>query len=334
MAVDRWFFGGGAEHTPESARRLVYTATNGAEGVGGPTDLKVMPLPVPGGSVRIIIGSALILSRYIGGETQTYMGTVYEQEQLAIAQNDTQATRSDLVILRVRDPWAAGSTDELDPSEDPATAQYIWPEVVPGVPAGTTRVQTVPGWQNVSAVTLARIDLPKLTGTVHATHIKDLRQLSRAQEAKGDTIAYPTGATTAGRRIPDGPAYGDWPLVDAECPRVEVPLWANYIFVTAICEGVWYAKGNSSTEMAVGGTRVAFGGQYSENGIITARPTDAGDRRGFSIIGKVKIPDSQKGTTQRLSLQGVRTSSNQTGGWFADYQSCISLRWTFSQDPA
>lgn len=333
MAVDRWFFGGGAEHTPESARRLTYAATNGAEGVGGPTDLKVMPLPVPGGAVRVTIGSALVLSRYIGGETQTYMGTVYEQEQLAIAQNDTQSTRSDLVILRVRDPWAAGSTDALKPGEDPATAQYIWPEIVPGVPAGTTRVQTVPGYQTVSAVTLARIDLPKLTGTVQTAHIIDLRALARPQKSDGTAIAYPDGSTTTGRRTPTG-TYGDWPLINAERPRVDVPLWANSILVTALCEGIWYAGGTNKTKPTVAGTRIGLAGAYSENGIIINGQDDRGDRRVVAIIGKVKLPEAAKGTTQYLALQAAVSSGSDTGSWFADYQSCISITWVFSQDPA
>lgn len=330
MAIDRWFIGGGAEHTPESARRLVYAATGGAEGVGGPDDLKVTPLDVPGAGVRILTGSGLMKSLYVGGQTQTYMGSVYEQETVSIGATGSGAGRSDLVVMRVEDPFAAGSPWE-DPL-DPASAQYVHIRVISGVPAGTRRVQDVPGHATDTAITLARVDLPPSTGTVTSANLVDLRTLASPEREDGTIIAYPSGAFTTGRRIPSAPVgYGDWPLEGDERPLLNVPSWANYILVTALVEGAWYAKGNSNTENFIAGTRVRLGDQFSENGIIVKEPTDAGSRGVFAVIGRVEITEEMRGVPQRLSLQGVSSSGPTTGGMFVDYQSCISMSWTFSQ---
>ena len=113
---------------------------------------------------------------------------------------------------------------------------------------------------------------------------------------------------------------------------LRVPTWATHLAVVAPVEGAWYGKGNSNTAQFVAGTRVGLGTVFSENGIVTNGPDDAGDRRGFTIIGRVAIPQSMRGTLQPLRLQGVRSSANTTGGLFVDYQSCISVDWEFLEE--
>lgn len=184
MAIDRWFFGGGAEHTPESARRALYASTGGAEGVGGINDLRVAPLSTPGQGVRVLVGSALIKSRYVGGETQSYMGTVYTQETVSTTPTGSGQTRADLVVMRVEDPYAAGSTYPEPPLAQRATAPYVHIRVISGVPANTKKLQDVPGYQNSTAITLARINFPASTGTVTAGMITDLRGLAQPRRSE------------------------------------------------------------------------------------------------------------------------------------------------------
>lgn len=237
MAIDRWFIGGGAEHSPESARRLVYASTSGAEGVGSPTDLRVLPLEVPGQGIRVVNGSALIRSNYTGGETQTYMGTVYEQETVSVDATGSSAARSDLVVMRVEDPFAGGTKYPKPADEDIPDAPYIHIRVISGVPAGTRRLQDVALYRNDSAVTLARIDFPVNTGTVTAGMITDLREVAqphrsevvfaRPRLAGDDSQMYLKALTSAGGEIFPG---------GAGIPNqfsVRVPEWATHMVIDA-----------------------------------------------------------------------------------------------------
>ena len=329
MAVDRWFFGGGAEHTPESARRAVYASTSGATGVGGTSDLQVLPLAGPGQGVRVTTGSALIRSNYVGGETQTYMGTVYTEESVSITPTGSASGRSDLIVLRVEDPYAAGSPYEAPPEAERSTAPYIYVRVISGVPAGTKRLQDVPGHQNDSAETLARIDLPASTGTVTTGLITDLRQVAQPKKERHMTIHYPTGATGSGRNIPSG-KYADWPLVGGERPMLDIPEWATKIRVVAYLEGCNYHR-RSSTIRYAAGTIVRVGDNQSQNGIITRDVDDSTDRFGFAIIGELRIPPELRGTSQPLRLQAVRSSAHSSVVQ-VDYQTCVSIDVEFSEE--
>lgn len=245
MAVDRWFFGGGAEHTPESARRALYASTGGAEGVGGINDLQVVPLTTPGQGVRVLVGSALIKSRYVGGETQTYMGTVYTQETVSTTPTGSGQTRADLVVMRVEDPYAAGSTYPAPPEAERATAPYVYIRVISGVPANAKKLQDVPGYQNDSAVTLARINFPASTGTVTAGMITDLRDMAqprrkevvfarpRVSEDDGSQSWLTGRWTNGGEYFPGGGGYHNE-------FQVEVPEWANRMIVESDWMGVKY----------------------------------------------------------------------------------------------
>lgn len=332
MAIDRWFLGGGAEHTPEAARRALYASTSGSEGVGGSKDLQVLPLAVPGQGVRVSIGSALMRSRFVGGETQTYMGTVYEQETVSITPTGSGSGRSDLIILRVEDPYAAGTPYTPPVEAERATAPYIYVRVVSGVPAGTTKVQDVPGHQNDTAVTLARIDLPASTGTVTTGIITDLRKVAQPQTLRKLELRFPTGAFAEGRRMSVG-SYSDWPLVDGERPVVEVPEWASVIKIVATIEGAWFAKTGSETRNMVAGTLVGLGNQMNtQNGIVTKFASDAGERASHTFVGSVKIPESMRGTSQPIRLQANVTSAATTGSLFADYQSTVFVDYEFAEE--
>lgn len=247
MAVDRWFFGGGAEHTPESARRALYASTSGAEGVGAINDLKVLPLAVPGAGVRVSIGSALIRSRYVGGETQTYMGTVYEQETVSTTPTGSGGGRNDLVVMRVEDPYAAGSPYSPPSEPERATAPYIHIRVISGVPAGTKRLQDVPGYQNDTAIALARIVFPASTGTVTSAMIVDLREMAqprrtevvfaRPRVADDDTTQRFLNGTMAngGEFFPGG---GGAPNEF----QVDIPSWATHMIIDASWMSIYYGK--------------------------------------------------------------------------------------------
>lgn len=218
-----WFVGGGAEHSPEVARLLAFAAIGGAEGVVEPGNLKVLPLDVPGGSVRVTIGAALIRNRAAGGAQQTYVARNPTEDVVSISATGSSGGRSDLIVAQIEDPNMAGEPwqDPVDPKVGP----YVFTRVIPNVPAGTTRLQDVPGYEGRSAVTLARVDLPASTGTVTAALITDLRVLARPrserQVVKG-TLA--NGTTTL--------STGSWQAFPANpIAGVVVPTWATHAVI-------------------------------------------------------------------------------------------------------
>lgn len=315
MAIDRWFIGGGAEHSPESARRALYASTGGAEGVGGIDDLKVVPLAVPGGGVRILTGSALIRSGYAYGETQTYMGTVYEQETVSVAATGSGAGRSDMVVLRVEDPYAGGSPWPVP--ADPATAPYLHIRVISGVPADATRVQDVPGHDTDTAIALARIDIPASTGTIAAGMITDLRRLG--QPRRLSTLAYvPVPAVTdlvSATLVP-------WPASTAV--QVEVPEWATHAYVDG--EIVNYQTRNNP----VAGTLRArldtagSGGVEAMSSPLYYNEQYAGDTRlSRPVGGKITIPPELRGQVRNLRMVGLRNG----GTGFLRASTDALVRW-------
>jgi hypothetical protein len=218
-----WFVGGGAEHSPEVARLLAYAALGAAEGVVTPGDLKVVPLAVPGGAVTVSSGAALILNRAAGGAAQTYVARNPTADTVAIAPTGSAAGRSDLIVAQIEDPYMAG--EPWQAPADPKVGPYVFTRVIPNVPAGTTRLQDVPGYAGRSAVTLARVDLPASTGTVTAGLVTDLRALARPrserQVVKG-TLA--TNTTTL--------STGSWQAFPSNpIPGIVVPSWATHAVV-------------------------------------------------------------------------------------------------------
>lgn len=170
-----WFVGGGAQHSPEVARLLAYAATGSAEGIVTPGDLRVEATTVPGGNINIQPGDCLIRNRGQGGDSQTYVGRLATRDTVSIASTSGTA-RSDLVVAQIEDPFMAG--EPWQEPDDPADGPYIFTRVIPNVPAWTTRLQDVTGFEGRTALTLARIDIPANTGTITDSMITDLRKLA------------------------------------------------------------------------------------------------------------------------------------------------------------
>lgn len=247
--VDRWMIGGGAEHTPESARRLVYTSTGGSEGIGAPSDLMVRPLAIPGQGVRIAIGSCLILSRFVGGETQTYQVAVFREQTLEIAPNTTNKDRYDLIVIRVEDGFAAGSTWPKPPEAERADEQYIYPRVIPGVSAAVTTLQAVTGQKDTTGYALARVKVPAATGTITAAQITDLRELAQPKRREFVFARPRIGPDDGPQQYlsalwADGgeffPGGGGVPNQFA----IDVPTWATHFVIDARWMTVYAGKAN------------------------------------------------------------------------------------------
>src|SRR5699024_7529883 len=225
-----WAVGGGASHQVEIARQQTHDSTGGAEGISLPGDLKVEPLQTPGTKVRVAPGGALLLNRYPGGAGQTYAVRNDAEVEVSVTATGSSGKRSDLVVARVLDPQYEGQ-----PPNDTDDFDYSMVEIVEDVSSSATSVEDV--GLNYPEVALARIDLPKNTGTVEADHLTDLREMARPRSKRflftygikqsdpvpEDWLNWPTAAP------PDGEAWPNhfW--------HVDIPSWAQRVRI----RGFW-----------------------------------------------------------------------------------------------
>lgn len=344
MAVDRWFFGGGAEHTPESARRAMYASTSGAEGVGGVNDLKVLPLAVPGAGVRVTIGSALIRSHYVGGETQTYMGTVYEQETVSTTPTGSGGGRNDLVVMRVEDPYAAGSPYSPPSEAERATAPYIHIRVISGVPAGTKRLQDVPGYQNDTAIALARIVFPASTGTVTSGMIVDLREMAQPRRSEVVFARPRVGADDTPQQylsntVAEG---GEFFPGGAGAPnefQVDIPEWATHMVIDARWMTIYY-KNNP-----YGRYWVEYGDEYRNHTWPDKKqyefntqhfnfnaPNTGSDEKtaNWLLMDTRSVPTKLRGKRVTFVFKAGKQNGSNTDVWM-NWSGGLGMRITFSE---
>jgi hypothetical protein len=312
----------GARHSAALGRAELYASTNGAEGVVEPGDLKITALGVPGAAVQYAAGGVLVRSRYANQTQQTYGARNPVIDQRAISPNLSGAARYDLVIVRVKDP----EFETIPDLTDPKNYQYVYVDVIQGVAANTASVGQVAG-VTYPAYALARVHMPAGATTVTAGQITDLRRVANPRTYRQMFSIYGTGNKTGGHRTPTA-GYASWPITSAQRPQIFVPEWATHMDVVGHYSGVYYERGGS-TEDTVAGIRTGFGTGGAENGIIIADVTDTFGRFHYTVVGDHAVDASQRGTTQLVNLQALRTRG--TGSWYADYQTSINVDIQFTE---
>lgn len=169
----------GADHSADLGRLLVDLASNNLAGIFAPLHLKVSALSVPGGQVRVSPGAAVIPCKASGKFMQQYVGSNPTEDLVSIPSTGSGSGRSDLIVARVENPITGEPWQEPD---DPETGPYVFSRRIPNVPSTTTHINQVD--PSMSALTLARIDIPANTGAITDAMIKDLRGASL--DAQGD----------------------------------------------------------------------------------------------------------------------------------------------------
>lgn len=291
MALDPvpWFIGGGAEHSPDVARMVAYAATGGSSGVLGNLDFLVTPLPVPGTSVRVAAGAAVIPNGYLAGPDfgkQSYIARAASVTDVPIAATGSGAGRSDLVVVRIDDPQFGGQA--------PASVQngpYDRFAVISNVAAGTTTLPTNLGYP---AVLLARIDLPPSTGTVLASHITNLRKVAQPRRTRDLYNTQPTLTTSI-----SSVTVAD--LAPQSNRNIAIPSWASQVKIVGHIAGV-----RAITANITGNLLGAFGSVAGIAGV--AYDMDVTSRATLMVADTLTIPAALRGTTQTLRLQANRTS--------------------------
>lgn len=342
MARGGWFVGGGVAHSASDARRMLYAATGGGEGVGGETAFKVVPLDTPGAGFRVLPGTAMVASRFASDEMYQAVADVAE----TFTNPAATTARSDMVILRVEDPWANNSPW---PPEGITTLDDVLKiRVLSNVPATARTLADVPGQQDTTGLPLARIDYPASTGTITDGMITDLRWLPGAaptappsggagvaSAAISKNYPMPAGATgNEGEQITVTGAAGQvWPAAaPATWGDVQIPAAATHANVLVVCSSTFSDTGSSSSKKSSWGEIWVALGTAESARLGWDTPEGVGPQRLPIIITKeMAIPQALRGTKQQLKVM-ARLLGSAAGGAapaILDSRSEVSVRVEF-----
>lgn len=236
-----------ALHQASVIRLMAYAAVTGQEGVLGNEHLAVRALDTPAAKVQALPGGYSVLARHLGGDYEAYVGKIDVAETTAtIGKTGSGGGRSDLVILRIENPYVSGSGPWTVPA-DAVYGPYAYVRVIEGVSDDVWDVaQYNATW---SAITLARIDRGANTNVVTQDDITDLRSIAQlggtrtvvienppaqpppiaqsfymeANASRGDDN-YPNSDGTHDYWIANT-SWQDWPA--AAVFQVPVPEWAR-----------------------------------------------------------------------------------------------------------
>lgn len=306
-----WFLGGGAQHSPEVARLLAYASTSGAEGIVTPGDLKVVPLAVPGSSVRVLAGACLILNRNASGAQQTYIARNPTEDTKGIAATGSGAGRNDLIVAQIKDPFLPG-----EPWADPAdvtVGPYIFTEVIPNVPlSATTSPEAAADYlrtQGVSALALAAAVLPANTATITTAEIRDLRKLALPRSKREVLMSGPTPEVAMNN---EGGAI--WPDFR---PIVRVPEWATHAYVIATLSSIGHRGGNALGLLTAVLQSTTTGTQYRAANITydLDASSDAGQRHTLIVGGGFDDVRPVGGRDVYVQLEARKTFASTNPGY-------------------
>lgn len=332
-----------ALHAASVIRLMAYAAAEGKQGVLMPGHLPVQAMPTPAGQVQVMPGGYSILAKHQGGDFEAYLGKVLAAEPVQVNPTDSSGPRTDLIILRVENPYVAGAGSWPVPS-DAVNGPYVYPRVIEGVPPGTNNVIAVnASW---SAITLARITRPANTGVVQQADITDLRSLAKLDGERitiinnpppePPPIAYPLW--TGSKEVNDNSthtksqtSFHDWPAEGSF--QVPIPEWAQLADVLVLVNPE--IDGN-----VYGDLRITLDGQatdlnpaiYNYNYARTIGP----EQYLTAVAGPVTIPASLRGKVVTLRLQ-ARSLANDSAhpGRFITHQGCyVTAQLNFKRAPS
>lgn len=326
-----WLVAGGLI-SPEVARLVAYLAGDQNEGILGPNDLKVSAMAVAGAGVDIAPGAAVLPCRTPGYAYQSYVGRNPTVDNVGVTATGAGGGRSDMIVARVEDPWLP-----LETWNDPADATvgpYIFTRRLDNVGAANIASKSAAraylAAAGMSAIPLAGITLPLSTSAVIGSHITDLRTVAKPRRDRIPLTLNP-GAPV---QLTAGPAaYGAW---SGSWP-VEIPTWATKAVVFLNVYGARIDRSSSSVAgTAVGRVRMALGtaapgpvlGQGSAYDVL-APAADATARHTLGAGDTLDIPAGYRGTTQTLTVQGIKTSGNKN--LYVDTTSSITVDIEFQE---
>jgi hypothetical protein len=306
---------------PGSLWRLqLQSATRSAQGVVGAADLYVKATATPSNQVRASNGACVIA----GGEAAwqgSYYGYNVGDDLVNIAAT-AGAARSDLIVAKVEDPTVAGGGW----SHSPLTDQIVYTRVISGVAAGTL---LPPG--GMSAIPLARVDVPASTSAITQAMITDLRSMLNARRDRTLIAVNLTGGPY--NLVNNATSFVTWP--SPATFSVAVPAWAVTARIVAMwvqVQSIWVA-GSTQGPLAV--VQFKLGTVTSQamtlDSSATANATSIYRDTGL-CVDTLAIPLAMRGTTQTFVLQGRGAGPTGSGGasmWRMDGSSgyVVDIEW-------
>ncbi|MFY7066004.1 hypothetical protein ACOQFV_09095 [Nocardiopsis changdeensis] len=298
LQLDSWAVAG-AQSSARIARLQLQSGTRSGNGIVESGDLLVRELAVPGTSVRVSSGAAVIL-----GKEAAFQGSYYAHNigdaTVPISATGSGGGRTDMVVLQVEDPGIDGTPWTHDPAVDPV---YYF-RVIEGVSSTATEPPS-----GLTAIPLARITIPASTSTITNSMITDLRQMLNPRIHT--EVRVQKGQGLADGRFDEADFTSDyerWPQHDW---TVTIPSWATQVQVQANWSNVMYPQPGGTTAVydARGLVRVGLigtGGNtlYTMSSAYNFNPTSAtnGYRCSIGLAAQANIPTAMRGMTCDLRM--------------------------------
>lgn len=354
MSGTPWVIDQNALITAQQARLLAYMACNGSQGVLGNAHLTVSPTTTPSATVNIAPGAFAIKNTGVGGDFEAYVGKFSVADTVTLTPTGA-AARTDLIIGRVENPYAAGTGSWAFPA-DQAAGPYWFIRGIEGVTP--TNIPDVVTWNPTwSAIPLARITRPANTGIVQASHITDLRALVTLATERITVIQQPTpdptpqvpNPTTPTPTTPDVPvvshdiwtgvvhcsaastlshtqsAWIDWPAVATF--QVPVPSWA----VTCDFLGSFNPQYDDDT---YGEVRLKFNDGATLPITFDENEDSGYQRANIPVVGVYDLPANVRGKVITVKLQAhMLDPSNEPGNLKTRAGVYLALQINFKRAP-
>ena len=338
-----WAIGGGSAMPAEILRLLSWAALGGQEGVFSNADLRVSALETPGTAIRVLPGACSIGNRALNASKELYIQRLFSQDVVDIAPTGGSG-RSDLIVAQVENPFISGEPWQIP--EDQVNGPYIFTRVISNVAATVKKVGDLN--LGISAITLARIDIPPSTGTVIQSMIHDYRTVVNPMTGAvqpptdggdgddGDPVVVCPGGDDDdddddGTDHCDATqtTYLNWPFTAGI--DLNVPAWANYadVTVTVIAARVWFD--NPSLGGLFGFLRLILGGIAQEEQPFACNTEGRQDIHWTKV--NLPIPASMRGTTVHWHLQHKMLSGLHAGRLLSTRSTKIKFDVTFKQRP-
>ena len=303
-------------------RQMLQGSTLSSQGVVGHLDCQVNATGPPTSGIVITPGQVVVLGQEIANQGSYYGVNIGNDGTLTIAATGG-SPRSDMICVQAKDPTFGGS-----PWGNPASGQILFPVVISNVGGGAT---TPPG--GISAIPLARIDMPASTSVVQQSYIHDLRQVCNPQRStQMFSQAGPgsqTNTTTSASGI-NWPPSASWP--------VQIPNYASYCVVYYSINEAGYVTG-AGNGIARGFTSVTIGPtigtavELTSLSLYSVNSVNGPGRHVLAGGSTIFITPSIRGTTQNFIMAQQADGSN-TGQLYADEGTSTVLILEFYQGAA
>nr|WP_119590175.1 hypothetical protein [Streptomyces scabiei] len=298
----------GADHSARAMRLMIRDLARVRQGVAESEDLKVRPLETPGPGVRVGDGSALIHGArpWQGAYTQSNIGdTVVDVPPTG------PVARTDLLVLRIEDP-------EFEGDRDPRRQNIGYFHLIQGIGS-----QDTTALREMTVIPLARITIPRNTGTITAEMITDLRRLANPRTERTLRTVHPEHT----EKVPG--KHGHWAAWPKEAAwDLDVPAWATTATIVVSLSGLRAEAGSVYAELRTRlGERAAKPTVVDDDGTTTRRSS-------VTLADTLAVPPAYRGTRQHLAVEINQNDKYGDGDLSVAKGTTVTLDVAFTEGPA